>query len=174
MARGQNKRDSRRQCNTAQSKMLQAVLLGAVMGSTSAFVAPLRPASLGGAGSRPHAALSSVAQMAHLGRATRLSQLGLGAASPATSKRAGAALQMVAAGVERGMFTTSRPEDRRVTPEFRDGKAHFKVCCWVVQICCRCRYSQCVRFDTTFTKGIFCVCCAYISCACCRVRVNQR
>ncbi|CAM9800850.1 unnamed protein product [Choristocarpus tenellus] len=25
------------------------------------------------------------------------------------------------------MFTTSRPEDRRVTPEQRDGKAYFKV-----------------------------------------------
>lgn len=127
MARGQSKRDSRRQGTTAQSKMLQAVLLGAAMGSASAFVTPLRPASLGGAASRQNSALTSVVQMGDFGKETRLSQLGLGAASVAASRRAGAALQMVAAGVERGMFTTSRPEDRRVTPEFRDGKAYFKV-----------------------------------------------
>lgn len=42
-------------------------------------------------------------------------------------------MQMVSAGIEKGMFTTSSPEDRRVMPESRDGKAYFKVSDTVVQ-----------------------------------------
>ncbi|CAM9213486.1 unnamed protein product [Chrysoparadoxa australica] len=38
-----------------------------------------------------------------------------------------APMSMVATGMERGLFTTSDPELRRVTPESRDGKAFFKV-----------------------------------------------
>lgn len=130
MARGQTKRDSRRRGTTAQSKMLQAILLGAAMGSTSAFVTPLRPTSVthSAQSTRQGTVRSQVAHKSNLDKVTKLSQLGLGAAAISATTPRKTGLQMVSAGVERGMFTTSRPEDRRVTPEIRDGKAYFKVC----------------------------------------------
>lgn len=103
--------------------MLQAVLVGAAMGSTTAFVPSVRP-NLGSAA----AATSSVAP----GAATvRAMDSWAKVAAPRRSSRSRAVeahgLQMVSAGIEKGMFTTSNPDDRRVLPETRDGKAYFKV-----------------------------------------------
>lgn len=117
MARGQDKRQRRGQ----KAKMLQAVLLGATMSSNHAFLTPVRPIlSASSSMSRSGARALSSAQVSNAARKTQL-----------TRSRAAAetthGLHMVAAGIEKGMFTTSSPEDRRVTPEFRDGKAYFKV-----------------------------------------------
>ncbi|CBJ25524.1 Magnesium chelatase subunit H, putative chloroplast precursor [Ectocarpus siliculosus] len=120
MAKGQGKRQRNR---GQQAKMLQAVLVGAAMGSTTAFVPSVRP-NLGSAA----AATSSVAP----GAATvRAMDSWAKVAAPRRSSRSRAVeahgLQMVSAGIEKGMFTTSNPDDRRVLPETRDGKAYFKV-----------------------------------------------
>lgn len=101
--------------------MLQAVLLGAAMGSTSAFVPSVRPTVSHGATSAVASSATRVRAMSDWAKAK----------APVRSMRSRAVeahgLQMVSAGIEKGMFTTSSPEDRRVTPEFRDGKAYFKV-----------------------------------------------
>lgn len=106
--------------------MLQAVLLGAAVGSTSAFVPSVRTNLNAGVAAPAVPATSGVralssAQMSNWARAK----------APLRSARSRAVethgLHMVSAGIEKGMFTTSSPEDRRVTPEFRDGKAYFKV-----------------------------------------------
>lgn len=108
--------------------MLQAVLVGAAVGSTSAFVPSVRPhlgsSAAGGATSAVSsgaAGSSSVRAMSNWGSV----------AAPKRSFRSRAVeahgLQMVSAGIEKGMFTTSNPDDRRVLPETRDGKAYFKV-----------------------------------------------
>lgn len=124
MARGQHRRER----NGQQAKMLQAMLLGAAMGSTRAFVSPMQP---------PVAASTPSSTSCNNGRCS-VRPLG----SSGMEKWVGCKAQlkvsrphnvkarsprMVSAGVERGMFTTSSPEDRRVTPESRDGKAYFKV-----------------------------------------------
>lgn len=101
--------------------MLQAVLLGAAVGSASAFVPAPRPA-LSGRTSAAGVSSATSAQMTNWAKAK--------AAVPRTLRsRAVEAhgLQMISAGIEKGMFTTSSPEDRRVMPETRDGKAYFKV-----------------------------------------------
>lgn len=117
MARGQGKRQRRGQ----KAKMLQAVLVGATMSSTHAFLSTVRPvlsasSAMSSSGVR---ALSS----AQVSNAARKAPLARSRAAAATAH----GLHMVATGIEKGMFTTSSPEDRRVTPEFRDGKAYFKV-----------------------------------------------
>lgn len=130
MARGQGKRERRGQ----HARMLQAVLLGAAMGSTSAFVPSVRP-NIGSASSgaaATSAAAASSAGVAGSSSVRAMSNWGkVQAPRQRSSFRSRAVeahgLQMVSAGVEKGMFTTSNPDDRRVTPETRDGKAYFKV-----------------------------------------------
>lgn len=117
MARGQDKRKLRGQ----KAKMLQAVLFGTTMSSSHAFFAPVRPvlsasSSMSSSGVR-------VLSSAQVNNAARKTPLTRSRAAAATSH----GLHMVAAGIEKGMFTTSSPEDRRVTPEVREGKAYFKV-----------------------------------------------
>lgn len=106
--------------------MLQAVLLGAAVGSTSAFVPSVRTSlgsssPAGGLATSAVPGSASVQAMSNWGRVE----------APRRSFRSRAVeahgLQMVSAGIEKGMFTTSNPDDRRVTPETRDGKAYFKV-----------------------------------------------
>ena len=102
--------------------MLQTVLLGAAVGTTSAFVPSVRPRF------GPTPATSAVSSSTASARSL---SYWAEARAPVRSARSRAVeahgLQMVSAGVEKGMFTTSSPEDRRVTPETRDGKAYFKV-----------------------------------------------
>lgn len=108
--------------------MLQAVLLGAAVGSTTAFVPSVR-LNLGSAGGAA-SAVSSGAAAAGSSSVRAMSNWG-SVAAPKRSFRSRAVeahgLQMVSAGIEKGMFTTSNPDDRRVLPETRDGKAYFKV-----------------------------------------------
>ena len=126
MARGQGKRQRNR---GQQAKMLQAVLLGAAVGSTSAFVPSVRP-NLGSTGGAAAAVSSNAAAAAGSSSVRAMSNWG-SVAAPKRSFRSRAVeahgLQMVSAGIEKGMFTTSNPDDRRVLPETRDGKAYFKV-----------------------------------------------
>ena len=101
--------------------MLQAVLLSAAMSSSYAFVAPVRPAL--------NAAAAWGSSGMRAPTSSPVSTFVKARALVSRSKAAAAAhgLHMVATGIDKGMFTTSSPEDRRVVPEFRDGKAYFKV-----------------------------------------------
>lgn len=127
MARGQGKRQRNR---GQQAKMLQAVLLGAAVGSTSAFVPSVRP-NLGSSAAGGGGAASAVSSGAAGSSSVRAMANWGSVAAPKRSLRSRAVeahgLQMVSAGIEKGMFTTSNPDDRRVLPETRDGKAYFKV-----------------------------------------------
>lgn len=108
--------------------MLQAVLLGAAMGSSSAFVSPFRP-SVAAAVPSSHSSSDGRSTVRTVGSGQMSTWAGSKVHLRSQRSRAvePSGLQMVTAGIERGMFTTSRPEDRRVTPEFKDGKAFFKV-----------------------------------------------
>lgn len=134
MARGQGKRQRRGQ----HAKMLQAILLGAAMGSTSAFVPSVRPNIGSTAGTTgTTSAVSSNAAAPGSSSVRAMSNWGkVQAPRQRSSFRSRAVeahgLQMVSAGIEKGMFTTSNPDDRRVLPETRDGKAYFKVSVAVV------------------------------------------
>lgn len=108
--------------------MLQAVLLGAAVGSTTAFVPSVRP-NLGSAAAG--GAASAVSSGAAGSSSVRAMSSWSSVAAPKRTFRSRAVeahgLQMVSAGIEKGMFTTSNPDDRRVLPETREGKAYFKV-----------------------------------------------
>lgn len=146
MARGQGKRERNR---GQQAKMLQAVLLGAAVGSTSAFVPSTTP-TLGS--SAAGGAASAVSSGAAAGSSSVRAMSNWGSvAAPKRSFRSRAVeahgLQMVSAGIEKGMFTTSNPDDRRVLPESRDGKAYFKV--WLRCVGCRWDRAETQRGEKT-------------------------
>lgn len=103
------------------------------MGSTTAFVPSFRT-NLGRSASAvgaPSASTPSSGRVDSAGVRAMSNWAKVDAPSRKQSSRSRAVeahgLQMVSAGIEKGMFTTSNPDDRRVTPKTRDGKAYFKV-----------------------------------------------
>jgi Domain of unknown function (DUF3479) len=112
-------RQSKAQRRSRKAQLLQLALCSVLSSSVDAF-APMA-ASRAAAASR---AVSASASSSWTGSSSMQAAV---ASSRSRSNSVQRSMSMVATAERTGMFTNSNPEDRRVTPASREGKAFFKV-----------------------------------------------
>jgi Domain of unknown function (DUF3479) len=111
-------RQSKAQRRSRKAQLLQLALCSVLSSSVDAF-APMA-ASRAAAASR---AVSASASSAWTGSSSMQAAVASSRARSSVQR----SMSMVATAERTGMFTNSNPEDRRVTPTNREGKAFFKV-----------------------------------------------